>query len=134
MKRKGFFQDMVYAIITAIIITSIAMIGIKSAISTDKIIRLNTVDMAGQRMEGAIYSLDGLGHGQIKIKYKDDYKVHENKEGDMVLTYSYALLSRSAKLDPPNSFNVEKEGEAESFCLVKDIGSRVSVKPGGCNG
>lgn len=100
-------------------------------------IRVETTPLVSRRISAAIYSLDAVDEGSIQLNFKESYGVDKDS-GNRYVNYSVGsfalnILGKNgkSKLEAPVDYTL-KEGKSSTFCVLKEEGSDVRLKPGGC--
>ena len=137
---KGQLMWISRAVNVMLAVSLILMLALNTGEGLEKWIRIETVDVAADRVRGAVYMTDGLEHGRTEINFKDDYNLTRD-EGKKYLDYRISsfklpILSNKTKkeIESPTAFEIE-EGRSEKFCALKKPGyDSVKLLPRGCKG
>lgn len=102
-------------------------------------IRVETIDIAEDRIRSAIYATAALEEGSTQINFKDEYSIVE-EDGDYYLEYilgsfSLSILKHRGRevITSPVDFNAET-GTDTSFCIIKEKdATEMQIEPGECS-
>lgn len=119
----------------------VLQIGLNIGEAIDDKIRIETIDIVGQRFGTAIYMISGVENGSVQLNLQKEYGLNKKKleEGETPLVnYTAGSLPLSilqeygeAPIRTPVDFSMEP-GRDKEFCIRKKS-NEINLRPGECN-
>lgn len=102
-------------------------------------IRIETIDVIGQRIGSAIYMTSGLEEGRTQLNFEEEYGIVE-EDNKVYVNFTAGSLALSileqtgkTRINPPVDFSAE-EGLDDNICVIKSkSSSQVQVNQGECD-
>jgi hypothetical protein len=133
---KGLTENIGYAILILIMISTFATIAIEQVIGVGEVIRKETVQLTADRIESAVKSLTAVDEAKMELKMggKNGYRIYTQNE-EKYISYSYLNEEKTAKLENLNgvSYTVPRDrddGKVDKICINKT--SSISITGGVC--
>lgn len=132
---KGAAEIIGLTVVAFAVIAAVATLGIDNLKLIEERIALNTISIAGERVEVAAYSLDSVEEGELQIQLRDEYNL-SSQGGEDYIVYEYNGIlpgeeeKSKSRIDPPVTAEIVREGKSEYVCLKKR--SRVNIYSGEC--
>lgn len=145
MNRKGLFETIALAVVTMMLVGVFSVLGTKFLVDLNKIIRRETVGLAGARVSTTMYATDSIEKANVQINfpykyeifYEDTYDSHPGNE--LMISFSYNDKTESAEIKSARWLNnlvvdnsVEDQGKKANYCLKKRE-DELTLETGKCN-
>ena len=133
---KGLTENVGYAILVLIMISTFATIAIDQVVGVGEVIRKETVQLTADRIESAVKSLTAVDEAKIELELggQNGYEIY-SENGEKYITYSYLNTKKIAKLEPVEgvSYNIDRgrnDDTVSKICINKT--STTSITGGPC--
>lgn len=135
-KRKGSSDMAVLVLVSVFFSLTIMGFAYGEFVGAKDLLRKQTLDVAAQRMEKAVYAADALGEAKIEISFESDssgYRLVDEDQGSYLEYGGVSGNPKRIKLEQVHGipFSVEEsDGDVTDFCIEKT--STIRISPGEC--
>jgi len=133
---KGLLENVTYSILVVLMIGVLSVISVEQVIGVGELIRKETVQMAGDRIEASVQSIDSVDEAKLELEMggKEGYRIY-SEDGEKYVSYEYLSDSKRALLEEPQgidySINRDRDdGRVQYICIEKNSG--ITIKGGEC--
>lgn len=135
MKSKGLVETVSIAVVTLIMVGTVATIATQNVVNVGELIQRESLGIMGERIESTVYALDSFDRAKVEMGLGDsNYKIY-SEDGEKYISYSYSGKTSTYQLKNPYGVVYSVEGDPEDetvskICVLKDGG--IKITRGGC--
>lgn len=135
MRRKGLIEIVSLAVVTVIMVGTVATLASQNVVSVGDLIKRESLGIMGERIESTVYALDSFDRAKVEMGLGSSrYNIY-TEDGSKYISYTYGGKTNTHELQNPYSIPYSVEGDPDDgtlgrICIVKDGG--IAIMRGGC--